>query len=286
MPIIFGRQHTITTDDVFRVEKWSKDVTHWRENSLVMGKWVKRFDVGPGTQLIRIPNLTRPPAPGTITANGDVTDTTPDTEGEVVLNLDQRVGYIVNLPDDLMLQTTYNLESEHKESYGKRIGESVEANLLGLQDGFTENAAVGSSAADISIPVILKAWTALRRANAPLTDNHLVVESGQYEALLDTDKVTQYNSVAYPVAQSPIVNGEIGQIFGFRCAASNLVEVAAEGGYGNLAFQREAIAFGVLRDVKTEMLARVHFADRIGISMFYGFVELRGNHGVRVLSRA
>lgn len=284
MPVVYGRQHTITTDDVFREEKWSKDVTYWRENNLVMGKWVKRFDVAAGTQLLNIPNLARPAAPSTIDAHGDVSDTTPDTQTQVTLNLDQRIGYIVNLPDDLMLQTTYNLEDIHKKSYGQRLAEAVEANLLGLQDSFSQ--VVGNAAADISIPVILKARTLLGRANAPMQDRHLVLEPGQYEVLLDSDKITKHESVAYPVAESPIVKGEIGPIFGFRCAESNLVEAVSEGGFGNLAFQREAIALGILRDVKVEKLARVHFADRMGISMFYGFAELRDNHGVRVLARA
>ena len=133
---------------------------------------------------------------------------------------------------------------------------------------------------------MLKAWTLLRRANAPMTDNHLVIEPGQYEVLLDTDKLTKVDSVSYPMAESPIVKGEIGQIFGFRCAASNLVETAAEGGYGNLAFQREAIALGILKEISTEMLARTHFSTRIGLKHFYGFIELRDNHGVRVLARA
>src|SRR3990167_4516944 len=178
MPVVYGRTHNITTDDIFRVEKWSKDITYWRENPLVMGKWVKRFDVEAGTQLINIPNVTRPPEPAAIDANGDMTDTTPATETQVQLLLDQRRGYIVNIPDDLSLQSTYDL------------------------------------------------------------------------------------------------------------AQSNLVAAAVEGGYGNLAFQREAIAMGILRDVQIKMLAETHFSKRIGISMYYGYIELRDNHGVRVMAKA
>ena len=284
MPVVYGRTHNITTDDIFRVEKWSKDVTYWRENPLVMGKWVKRFDVEAGTQLINIPNVTRPPEPAAIDANGDMTDTTPATETQVQLLLDQRRGYIVNIPDDLSLQSTYDLAQTHKKSYGTRLAEFVEGQLLALQSGFSQR--VGDVNADISIATILNAWTLLRRANAPITDNHLVVEPGQYQVLVDTDKITKVDSVAYPMAESPIVTGEIGQIFGFRVAHSNLVAAAVEGGYGNLAFQREAIAMGILRDVQIKMLAETHFSKRIGISMYYGYIELRDNHGVRVMAKA
>ncbi|MEK6878287.1 MAG: hypothetical protein AABY22_01695, partial [Nanoarchaeota archaeon] len=96
------------------------------------------------------------------------------------------------------------------------------------------------------------------------------------------------DSIAYPKGESPIITAEIGQIFSFRCAWSNQVAnstVAAITGKGNLAFQRDALVLAMNRDIKVEMLARTHFADRIGLSMFYGTGVNRNNHAVRLLSR-
>ena len=282
MPIIFGRLHDITSDNVYRLNKWSKDVTFWRDNFVAMSKWVKRYE-SVGASVLNIPNLSRPSAPDTITANGDVVDTSLSVETSVTLNLDTRVGYKLNLPDDLDLQSAYDLASEYKKSYGMRLGESVESNLLGLQSGLSQT--VGDPVADISLPIILQAWKFLSKANAPMEDRHLMIIPGQYEVLLDTDKITKVDSVAYPVNESPIVKGEIGQIFGFRCASSNLIAAATEGGFGNIAFQREAFVLGILRDVKVEEFARTQFSRSIGLSMYYGYTELRDNHGVRILSR-
>ena len=287
MPQIFGRSHNVTTDDVYRVEKWAPDITMFRESNLVMGKWVQRFDAV-GGDVLNLPQMVKPPAPGTITANGDVTDTTPTTETNVSITVNTPEGYIINIPDQLSLQSKYDLVTARKKAYGYRMGERLESVLLALVNSLAAGQDVGDVNSGISIARILTCWKRFRLVDVPTMDNHLVFAPGQYEILLDTEKLTKVDSIAYPKGESPFITAEIGQIFGFRCAWSNQVAastVAAVTGLGNIAFQREALVLATNQTVKVEPLARTLFSQRIGISMHYGTGINRGDHALRVLSK-
>ena len=282
MPVVYGSQFTITTGDVFLQEKWSKELTIAREAALVMGKWVKRFDVD-NADILNIPNLANLAAAGTIDAHGDLADVTPTTDTNVQLLLNQRIGYILNIPDELSLKSQYDLVSEWTKKAGYGIGLAVETNLLGLTTGFSQT--VGDTSSELSALRVLRGVQRLNEANAPKEDRHLVIDPSQVTPLLDTDRFISADKVPYGREDSPILHGEIGMLYGGRTAWSTEVVTSALGGvtgFANLMFHKDAAALGILRDVKSEELARTHFARRIGCSMFYGFIELRDNHGVLV----
>ena len=282
MAINYGTKFTITTGDNFLPTKHAKDLLVARENALVFGKWSTRYDVV-GAKVLKIPNLANLAAAGTIDANGDLSDVTPGTDSVITLNLDKKNGYILNIPFDLELQSQYNLVSAWSKKAGYGLGNNVDTTLAALESS-SSLTPLGDTGSDVTYNRVLKAREQADLNNWPADERYLVLYPTQTTPLLDTDKITNFSGVPYSKSDSPLLTGEIAQIAGFRVAQSlNVVNLSP--GRSNLAFHKEAIALGMLRDVVIREFAETIFARRIGASMYWGSVAQRTDHILRVLSR-
>lgn len=281
MAQIYGVRSNLTTADVFIPEKWSKDVTLAREDALQLGKWCERRNVD-SADTLHIPNVANPAAPGAISADGDVDDTTIGTDTDIDLLLDKKFGYILNIPTAVSLQSQYDYAEIQKKKYGFGLGAKVEDDLIDLDA--TLSFQLGDLTSDISPTRFLSGVVRMDKSNVPRPERYSLWTPEQMGAMLDTDRFVLASSVGWSRENSPIITGEFGQAYGVLLGSSNRLNANGDG-FTNLMFHKEAMVLGILQDIKTEELAKTIFSRRIGLSTFYGVIVKRADHGIRMLSR-
>lgn len=272
---------TTTTAAVFIPEIWSKEVILARESRLYMANLVMRLDtdVDEMGNVIHIPTVSNLAA-SAIGADGSLTDTAP-TESEVTLTLNRWMGVSINVPDIVMAQSKYDLLKLYAEKMGYALALIAEQDLLSLYTGLSQ--AVGTAGVDITDATLRDAIELLDNARAPFEERHLVIQPSQKNALLGIDKFVRYDAIPYLKGESPIVKGNLGEIYGVAIHVSPEVLTVA-GETQNMLWQHDAFALAMQKDIKVEKFARTQFADRLGASELYGFTELRDNHAVKVRS--
>lgn len=267
---------------IFSPSIWSKELIIARESVLVMANNVLRLDadVAENGYVINIPSISNLTA-SLIGADGSLADQAP-TETALQLTVNQWVGASINVPDILMVQSKYDLLKLYAEKLGYALGVNIEDNILALANGSPTNS-VGSSAVDIIDSVIRRAVQYLDDARVPQAERHLIIKPSQRNALLGIDKFVRYDAVSYAPGESPIVKGNIGEIYGTIVHVSPEVYKPSSTTY-NLMFHKEAIALAIQKDIRVEKFARTQFADRMGASELYGYVAYRPDHMVTVTS--
>lgn len=273
---------TTTTAAKFIPEIWSKEVILARESRLYMANLVMRLDtdVDEMGNKIHLPNVSNLTA-SDIGSDGSLTDSAP-TETEVVLTLDKWKGVSINVPDIVMAQSKYDLLKLYAEKMGYALALIVEQDLLALYDGLSTNS-VGTNGVDLTDATIRSAVQKLDDARAPFEERHLMIKPSQKNALLGIDKFVRYDVIPYLKGESPVVKGNLGEIYGVAIHVSPEVVLSA-GETKNLMWQHDAFALAMQKDIKVEKFARTQFADRLGSSELYGCAELRDDHAVKVKS--
>ena len=273
---------TTTTAAKFIPEIWSKEVILARESRLYMANLIMRLDtdVEDMGNKIHLPNVSNLTA-SNIGSDGSLTDSAP-TETEVVLTLSSWKGVSINVPDIVMAQSKYDLPKLYAEKMGYALALIVEQDLLGQYNSLSGSYTVGTSGVDITDATLLAGIQKLDENRAPFEERELVIKPSQKKALLQIDKFVRYDSVPYAKGESPVVKGNLGNIYGVSIHVSP--EVAGPSPTKNLLFQHDAFALAMQKDVMVEKFARTAFANRIGASELYGFAILRDDHAVQVVS--
>lgn len=273
---------TTTTHAKFIPAVWAKEAQIQRESKLIMANLVERHDVdvADNGSVIHIPIVTNLTA-GDIGTDGSLTDSA-NTESEVTLTINKWKGVSFNVPDMLNAQSKYNLLELYAKKMGYALGLVLETDLLGQYSSLSGSYVVGTSGVDLTDAQIRLGVQKLDDNLAPFDDRHLVIKPAQRNALLGIDKFVRYDSVSYPKGESPVVKGNIGQLYGVELHISP--NIVAGPPVQNLMFHRSAFGLAMQRDIKVEKFARTQFADRMGASELYGFAILRDNHAIQVQS--
>ena len=122
---------------------------------------------------------------------------------------------------------------------------------------------------------ILAARKLLNDQNVPMTDRFMAISTDQEAQLLDID---QFVSAEKYGDQTPLLNGELGRLFGFRIMMSTTVEDNV-----TLYYHKSALAFARQIDPKweTQRAPLEHLADAYSLSSLYGVKVL--DSGKRVV---
>jgi hypothetical protein len=266
---------------VFSPAIWSKELIIARESILSMANNVLRLDsdVAENGYVINIPSISNLSA-SLIGADGSLADQAP-TETALQLTVNQWLGVSINVPDILAVQSKYDLMKLYAEKMGYALGVAIEDDLLGLYSSAANF--TGTSAVDLVDSVIRRAVQYLDDARVPMSERHLILKPSQRNALLGIDKFVRYDSVSYKPGESPIVKGDIGEIYGVLIHISPEVFLVSSTTH-NIMWHKEAIALAMQKDIKVEKFARTNFADRMGASELFGFVAYRPDHMVDVRS--
>ena len=272
---------TVLTHDKFRPEVWSKRAQIARETKLQMANLVDRYDadVSQKGDVVRIPKVSNLSA-SDIGNDGSLSDSA-NTETDVTITVDQWRGCSFNLPDMLAAQSNNDLMSIYSSKIGYALGLDLEDKLFALATGFSQN--VGSYNTDVTDANLRRAVQYLDDADAPFEDRHLMLKPATVNTILGIDKFVRYDSIPFAKDSSPIVKGNLGEIYGVSTHKSTRVYKTGNN-TSNLMFHREAIGLAVQRNLKVEKFARTGFSDRMGGSQLFGYTELRDDHGVEVKS--
>lgn len=266
---------------VFSPAIWSKELIIQRESLLQMANNVLRLDsdVAENGYIVNLPSVSNLTA-SLIGADGSLADQAP-TETVTQITLNRWMGVSINVPDILAVQSRYELLKLYAEKMGYALGLIVEQDLLGTYASAGNT--VGSTSADISDAAIRNGIQKLDEARAPQSDRHLIVAPSQRNAILGLDKFVRYDAVSWAPGKSPIVKGDIGELYGVMFHISPEVAFPSSV-HKNLMWHKEAFALAMQKDIKVEKFARTNFSDRMGASELYGFGVIRADHLVLVNS--
>ena len=274
--------HTPTTDAEFLPEVWSKEVQLARESQLIMSNLVRRFDadVAPYGTIIHVPNVQNIAANNISTADGSL-DAVSNQETKSDITINKWKGCVINVLDIVLAQSKYDILSIYTEKLGYALGLVMEQDLMALNPSFSANVGVFNTA--VTDATLRAAVQALDDARVPFSDRHLVMKPSVKNNLLSIDKFVRYDAVSYAPGASPIIKGNVGELYGVMAHVSPEVYKSVNN-TSNLMFHREAIGLAVQKDVRVEKFARTAFTDRIGGSELYGLAIVRNDHGVEVRS--
>lgn len=272
---------TSTTHAKFVPEVWSKKAQIQREARLVMANLVDRYDVdvAQSGNKIHIPKVTDLAAVD-VAPDGSVTDQA-NTEGEVTIDINKWKAAPFNIPDNLMAQSAYDLMSLYSKKIGFALGAAVEDDLLDLYNGLSQSS--GTAGVDLTDATLRAAIQLLDEADAPMEDRFMIINPAQKRALLGIDKFVRYDSVPYAKSESPILKGNIGELYGVKVFTSTRVPTVT-GETHNILWQRDAFGLAMQKDIKVEKMDRTQLSTRVIGSELYGCAELRDDHAVKLKS--
>lgn len=273
---------TLAASGEFIPEVWAKEVQLARESSLIMANLVRRLDseVSQYGDIVHIPNISNLTAENISTSTGDI-ESQNVSETPTTLTINKWKGVIMHFLDIAKVQSKYDLMAMYTKKMGYALGLSVETDLLALAPSVTPN--VGTFATAVTDAVLRGAVQKLDDARAPFADRHFVYKPSVKNTLLSIDKFVRYDAVAYPMGGSPVLKGNMGEIYGVACHVSPEVYITSSD-VSNIMFHRDWAGLAIQKDIAVEKFARRAFTDRIGAQELYGVAELRADQAVQVKS--
>lgn len=190
---------------------------------------------GPATQN---PDGETPVASQTVTLDTDT------------LNLDDWTNLPYKIPDRVSRQNVVNLEAMLAKSAGEKYGEYMDDQIIAelkqasaaAPDHILQMSGAGNAA--LTLEDISEARKLLNKQNLPQSDRWLVISPAQEKAIIDLDNFRNADKYGDRTA---LLEGEVGQIYGFRVIVHNgLADAEA------LAYHKSACAIAVQQDVEFE----------------------------------
>lgn len=158
------------------------------------------------------------------------------------------------VPDRVSMQTKIPLEATLARSAGQQMGIYVDNQIIArLRQASTsapdhnidlDGAAASGSATAITLEGISKARELLNRQNLPASDRFLVIPPELEKDLIDLDNFRNADKYG---SREALLNGEIGQIYGFRVLVHN--GLAANEA---CAYHMSAVAIAMQMEIKFE----------------------------------
>lgn len=222
------------------------------------------------------------------------------TSVDITLNQHRECTFIVEDIDTAL--STGNLKEMYLDSALSAVAEKVDADIAGLYSGLSQTVPGTANGTALTAALIVAGRKQLSAAKAPKADRSMVLGPEAYSQLLT---LPEFVSVERYGVSTPIQEGELGRIYGFKVFESQSIVTATAD--QNLMFHKRAfgIAFRplpleakggevtqiVVSDPLSGMSARVtmHYnANVLGmqctIDVLYGFAELDDLLGTTLLS--
>jgi N4-gp56 family major capsid protein len=274
---------TATTHAEWIPEIWSKELIVARQSVLVLADLVKRFDadIAQFGDTVHVPTVTNLTAGNISTSDGSLDSQTP-TETSVPIVIDKWKGVVLKILDITKAQSKYDFMSEYSVKMGYALGLAVEQDLAALAAGLSQT--VGTfNTNTVSDANLRDAVQKLDDARVPFSDRHMFLKPVIKNALLGIDKFVRFDSVSYAKGESPVLKGNIGELYGVQVHISP--EAYKTGNNtSNMMFHRDCLALAMQKALKIEQFARTGFLTPVGASELYGVKELRDDHGVEIRS--
>lgn len=276
---------TTTTHSAFIPEIWSEKAKVATESNLVMGNLVLRDYEGEIKEMgdtVHIPNISNLTAKQKA-ADTDVTFET-ITETSDTISIDQHWYTAFKVEDIVKAQANMDLKAPYTDKAGYALAKKIDTHLLGLYANLSQQ--VGSAGTDVNETNFLLAIQYLDVNDAPETDRHAVFYADQKSAMLDVDQFVRYDATGQGPADSPIIKGRFGEIYGVNTYfTTNVTTTGSPTGAHNLVFHREFAALAIQKDIRAQSDYNIRsLADEVVLDVLYGYSEYRDNFGVVYLT--
>jgi N4-gp56 family major capsid protein len=265
-------------DGVFSPDIWSKQVLRATESNLVLAKSVNRdfeddASVGKAVKVASIGNLgARAKAENTAITYETVTETVTT----ITLNIWSYAA--VGIEDIVKVQAAVNVQNEYQRKLGYALAKDIDSALAADIAGFSQTVGtLGTAATDADI---IRAMQYLDDADAPADDRFLVITPAEKANKVALDR---WSNALYVGDRKPVINGMLGEMYGFNIAVTtNLIKPAAGQG-NNVAMHRDALALVMQRTPKMHVFYDIDFFTwKLASEVIYGHQEMRDKYGVWV----
>lgn len=238
-----------TVAAVYIPENWLDETQVNFEAALQVSKRSKMVDIGGAKKgdIFHIPKVVSLASSAMPETNTDVVDNSPAAPGEVILTLNKSRMCSVYLPKHTNLYLIkYDLRREYTEKIGHILAQDLEDDCLTELD-VAENATVGLVTSDITDLTVRNAMKELDQDNIPDMGRMLVFHPSQRNVLLGIADYVRSSSIGKNQAVSPLVTGELLNIYGMEALFSSRVKdetVGADTGHANWLFNKESLVVG------------------------------------------
>jgi len=198
-----------------------------------------------------------------------------------------QVGLMTMVTDLAVQASASNVVADLGKLFGEAIARKIDQDLMAKFAEFTTNT-VGSSSTTITAALVMQAVTKLRAAAVPSEGIVAVLHPNiayDLKSALTSQGNVVFTAGAYgDVANEAMRMGYVGQLFGvpvFESANVPLVAGGAAGDYLGGIFHRDALGFGLMRDIQieTQRRARAIGTDVVASAM-YGVGTVYEQYGV------
>jgi len=251
------------------------------ERSIMRGL-VKNYNLAPTQgKTIQVPIFPVQTA-ATLTEGDDFSNTAVSTD-VATFNIGQ-VGLMTMVTDLAVNASASNVIIDLGQLFGNAIAKKIDQDLMSNFTGFTTNV-IGSSSTTITAALVMQGITKLKAAGVPTDGLACVLHPNiayDLKAALTNQGAVAFTGGAYgAVANQAMMDGYVGTLFGmmvFESSNAPLVSGGAAGDYVGAIFHRDALGFGLMRDIQieTQRRARAIGTDVVASAMYGSGVVYEG----------
>ena len=198
-----------------------------------------------------------------------------------------QVGLRTLVTDMAVNASASNVIADLGQLFGNAIAKKIDQDLMANFTGFTTNV-IGSSATTITAALVMQGITKLKNAGVPTDGLACVLHPSiayDLKAALTNQGAVAFTGGAYgAVANQAMMDGYVGTLFGmqvFESANCPLNAGAAAGDYVGAIFHRDALGFGLMRDIQIETQRRASYLGTdVVASAIYGSGVVYEGYGV------
>jgi N4-gp56 family major capsid protein len=198
-----------------------------------------------------------------------------------------QVGLMTMVTDMALNASASNVVADLGQLFGNAIAKKIDQDLMAKFESFTTNV-IGSSSTTITAALLMQGLTKLKSAAVPTEGLACVLHPSVAYDLKSA--LTSQGSVAFTggaygdVANEAMRMGYVGNLFGmqvFESANVPLITSGSAGDYAGAIFHRDALGFGLMRDIQIETQRRARgIGTDIVASAMYGTGVVYQQYGV------
>jgi N4-gp56 family major capsid protein len=220
-----------------------------------------------------------------VTEGDEVTNTEVSTD-VATFNVGQ-VGIRTLITDMAIQASASNVVADLGQLFGNAIAKKIDQDLMAKFESFTTNT-IGSSSTTITAALVMQGITKLKALGVPTDGLACVLHPSvayDLKAALTNQGAVAFTGGAYgPVANQAMMDGYVGNLFGMTVFESSnvpLITGGAAGDYSGAIFHRDALGFGLMRDIQIETQRRASYLGTdVVASAVYGTGVVYEKYGV------
>jgi hypothetical protein len=198
-----------------------------------------------------------------------------------------QVGLMTMVTDMAVNASASSVVADLGQLFGAAIAKKIDQDLMAKFESFTTNT-IGSSSTTITAALVMQGLTKLKASGVPTDGIACVLHPSvayDLKAALTAQGNAAFTGGAYgDVANEAMRMGYVGNLFGMQVFESSnvpLITGGAAGDYSGAIFHRDALGFGLMRDIQIETQRRARgLGTDVVASAMYGTGVVYEGYGV------